>query len=174
MTGTTTIVAGIEVPSVSPIFLTVVGFHVIAGIACVIVGMIAMLSQPGTSPDIRYHLLLVPVGGFCFRNCPGRGALGRGLPPVHSWGAVLRRCISWPHGSPATLAQLGQIPHHRHGPVIHLPADGVLRRQRTQPAALERTPCDRLLAIAQRVRDTTHHACPSAASAGTAVEPPAV
>lgn len=45
MTGTTTIVAGIEVPSVSPIFLTVVGFHVIAGIACVIVGMIAMLSQ---------------------------------------------------------------------------------------------------------------------------------
>jgi hypothetical protein len=45
MTDTTTIVAGIEVPSISPVFLTVVGFHVIAGIACVIAGMIAMLSK---------------------------------------------------------------------------------------------------------------------------------
>jgi hypothetical protein len=45
MTVTTTIVAGIEVPSVSPVFPTVVGFHVIAGIACVIAGMIAMFSE---------------------------------------------------------------------------------------------------------------------------------
>ena len=45
MTGTTTIVAGIEVPSVSLVFLTVVGFHVTAGSASAIVGMIAMLSE---------------------------------------------------------------------------------------------------------------------------------
>ncbi len=56
MTGTTTIVAGIEVPSVSPVFLTMVAFHVVVGMACVITGLIAM--------------------GFCFRNCPGCRALG--------------------------------------------------------------------------------------------------
>jgi uncharacterized membrane protein len=52
MTGDTTIVAGIEIPSVSPVFLTVVGIHVLLGIACVITGLIAMLSEkrPGRHP----------------------------------------------------------------------------------------------------------------------------
>jgi uncharacterized membrane protein len=44
MPSETTIVAGIEVPSTSPIFLTVVGFHVLMGLACVVTGAIAMLS----------------------------------------------------------------------------------------------------------------------------------
>jgi hypothetical protein len=47
-----TIVAGIEVPSISPLFLAVVGFHVVAGTVAVIAGIIAMLSkkQPGHHP----------------------------------------------------------------------------------------------------------------------------
>ena len=45
MTSETTIVAGIEIPSVSPVFLTVVGIHVVLGIACVTAGLIAMLSE---------------------------------------------------------------------------------------------------------------------------------
>ncbi len=44
MPSDTTIVAGIEVPSTSPIFLTIVGFHVLMGLACVVTGAIAMLS----------------------------------------------------------------------------------------------------------------------------------
>jgi lysylphosphatidylglycerol synthetase-like protein (DUF2156 family) len=54
MTGQTTIVTGIEVPSVSPVFLTVVGFHVVVGMACVIAGIIAMLSkkQAGRHPTL--------------------------------------------------------------------------------------------------------------------------
>ena len=45
MTGEgTTIVAGIEIPSTSPIFLTVVGLHVTVGLACVVAGGVAMLS----------------------------------------------------------------------------------------------------------------------------------
>jgi uncharacterized membrane protein len=44
MPGDTTIVAGIEVPSTSPLFLTVVGLHVLMGLACVVAGAIAMLS----------------------------------------------------------------------------------------------------------------------------------
>jgi hypothetical protein len=40
----TTIVAGIEIPSTSPIFLTIVALHVLLGMACVVAGAIAMLS----------------------------------------------------------------------------------------------------------------------------------
>jgi hypothetical protein len=39
-----TIVAGIEVPSTSLLFLTIVGVHVLLGLACVIAGAVAMLS----------------------------------------------------------------------------------------------------------------------------------
>src|SRR5664279_3051184 len=41
----TTDIAGIEIPSTSPVFLTVVGIHVLLGLACVATGAIAMLSQ---------------------------------------------------------------------------------------------------------------------------------
>jgi uncharacterized membrane protein len=46
-------VAGIEVPSTSPIFLTIVAFHVLLGLACVITGAVAMLSPkgPGRHPN---------------------------------------------------------------------------------------------------------------------------
>jgi hypothetical protein len=37
-------VAGIEIPSTSPIFLTIVGVHILLGLACVVTGAIAMLS----------------------------------------------------------------------------------------------------------------------------------
>jgi peptidoglycan/LPS O-acetylase OafA/YrhL len=40
----TTLVAGIPIPSTSPIFLTVVALHVLAGSLCVVAGAIAMLS----------------------------------------------------------------------------------------------------------------------------------
>jgi hypothetical protein len=43
--GDTTIIAGIEVPSVSPVFLAVVAIHVLLGIACLVTGFIAMLSE---------------------------------------------------------------------------------------------------------------------------------
>jgi len=40
-----TVIAGIEIPSTSPIFLTIVGLHIALGLACVIAGAIAMLSR---------------------------------------------------------------------------------------------------------------------------------
>jgi peptidoglycan/LPS O-acetylase OafA/YrhL len=42
--GDTTSVAGIEIPSTSPIFLAIVGLHVVAGVACIVAGAVAMLS----------------------------------------------------------------------------------------------------------------------------------
>jgi hypothetical protein len=44
MSDDTTIVFGIPVPSVDPVFLAVVRFHIIVGVTCVVAGMTAMLS----------------------------------------------------------------------------------------------------------------------------------
>ena len=46
MTGANmTVVAGIEIPSTDPMFLTVVGVHVLLGLVCVGTGAVAMLSE---------------------------------------------------------------------------------------------------------------------------------
>jgi peptidoglycan/LPS O-acetylase OafA/YrhL len=46
-------VAGIEVPSTSPIFLTIVAVHILLGLACIITGAVAMLSpkRQGRHPN---------------------------------------------------------------------------------------------------------------------------
>jgi hypothetical protein len=54
MTEEITNVAGIEIPSTDPIFLTVVGVHVLLGLACVVTGAIAMLSQKRPARHPRY------------------------------------------------------------------------------------------------------------------------
>lgn len=41
----TTNLAGIEIPSTNPMFLTVVGVHILLGLTCVVTGAIAMLSR---------------------------------------------------------------------------------------------------------------------------------
>jgi hypothetical protein len=41
----TTNIAGIVIPSTNPVFLSVVGVHVLLGLACVVTGAIAMLSE---------------------------------------------------------------------------------------------------------------------------------
>jgi hypothetical protein len=38
-------IAGIETPSTNPMFLTVAGIHILLGLACVVTGAIAMVSQ---------------------------------------------------------------------------------------------------------------------------------
>lgn len=42
-----TVFAGIPIPSTSPVFLVVVGLHVLAGLTCVVTGALAMLSHKG-------------------------------------------------------------------------------------------------------------------------------
>ncbi len=42
-----TVVAGIPIPSTSPVFLAVVGFHVLVGLICVATGAVATLSRKG-------------------------------------------------------------------------------------------------------------------------------
>ena len=45
MPGDTTLVFGVPVPSVDPVFLAAVRLHILAGIACVVAGIVAMLSH---------------------------------------------------------------------------------------------------------------------------------
>jgi uncharacterized membrane protein len=40
-------VAGIEIPSDSPVFLTIVALHVLIALVCVVAGFVAMLSPKG-------------------------------------------------------------------------------------------------------------------------------
>jgi hypothetical protein len=54
MTGEITNIAGIEIPSTDPIFLTVVSVHVLLGLACTGTGAIAMLSQKGPGRHPRH------------------------------------------------------------------------------------------------------------------------
>ena len=47
-----TVVAGVEIPSTSPVFLIIVGLHVLVGLVCVVTGVVAILSskRPGAHP----------------------------------------------------------------------------------------------------------------------------
>jgi hypothetical protein len=54
MIGAITNVAGIEIPSANPLFLAVVGVHVLLGLTCVVTGAIAMLSPKRAGRHPRY------------------------------------------------------------------------------------------------------------------------
>ncbi|HZF41190.1 MAG TPA: DUF2306 domain-containing protein [Blastocatellia bacterium] len=64
MTETPINVAGIELPSDSPVFLAALGVHILFGLSCVVTGVVAMLSRkrPGRHPrfgTIYYSCLSV-------------------------------------------------------------------------------------------------------------------
>ena len=66
MPSDTTIVFGVPVPSVDPVFLAVVRFHIVVGTACVAAGVVAMLSHKGrgrhsTFGTLYYWCLAVVV-----------------------------------------------------------------------------------------------------------------
>jgi uncharacterized membrane protein len=67
MTDGVTTIAGIEIPSTSPLFLTIVGLHICLGLTCVVTGFVAMMSRKGrgrhsTFGTIYYWCLAAAVG----------------------------------------------------------------------------------------------------------------
>src|SRR5689334_6803803 len=66
MPSDTTIVFGVPVPSVDPVFLAVVRLHIVIGTVCVVAGVVAMLSHKGrgrhsTFGTLYYWCLTVVV-----------------------------------------------------------------------------------------------------------------
>ncbi|HKW55169.1 MAG TPA: hypothetical protein VJO12_15855 [Stellaceae bacterium] len=53
----TTLVLGIPVPSADPVFLAIVGIHVLFGLAAMIVGAVAMLSRKGRGRHSRFGMV---------------------------------------------------------------------------------------------------------------------
>jgi hypothetical protein len=106
MTEGTTSVAGIEIPSADPIFLAVVGVHVLLGLACSITGVIAMLSQKSAGRHPRYGTIYFWCLAGVFLTATGLAA-GRGLSPVYPWCAIVCGGVFRPQSKTATLAQLG-------------------------------------------------------------------
>jgi hypothetical protein len=50
-------ILGIQVPSVDPVFLTIVGFHIPLGLACVIAGAVAIFSSKGRGRHSRFGVI---------------------------------------------------------------------------------------------------------------------
>jgi hypothetical protein len=61
----TTVIAGIVIPSTSPLFLAIVGLHVAMALVCVVTGPVAMLSPKRAGRHTRfgsiYYWFLLPV-----------------------------------------------------------------------------------------------------------------
>ena len=62
-----TVILGIQIPSTDPVFLWIVGFHILIGISTVTVGTVAILSRKGRGRHanfgaIYFWLLTVLVG----------------------------------------------------------------------------------------------------------------
>jgi hypothetical protein len=70
-----TSLAGIDIPSTNPVFLTVVGIHILLGLACVIIGAIAMLSQKRAGRHPRYGTVYVWCLAGVFVTASGLAAV---------------------------------------------------------------------------------------------------
>ena len=169
-----TVIAGIEIPSTSAIFLTIVGLHIAVGLASVIAGAVAMLSPkaPGRHPTFGtiyywclaavfvsatalaimrwqedYHLFL--LGALAFSVASTGRAARRGL--WHGW-------TTW-HITGMGLS-------------LHRAADGFLRRQRKEPAVLEGAAADLLLGDPGGARLAPHRPRPAAVPRSQFTRPP--
>lgn len=169
MTGTATIVAGFEIPTSDPVFLAVVGVHVLLGLACTITGAIAMLS----TKRIGRHPLFGSIYYWCISGVFVTASALATVRWAEDYHRNARLCgrIPGAHGASQALEQLGEAAHHRDGVVIRAAVDRLLCRQREELAPLERTSSDRLVADPGCCWVTTDCSCAVAASLGQDAAP---
>ena len=86
MNGEPLVIGGIPIPSDAPQFLTVLGIHVLFGLAAVVTGAVAMLSgkAPGRASPLRYLLLLVYCGRLRNHSRAVCNAMDREPSPVRA------------------------------------------------------------------------------------------
>ena len=107
--GHLTVVAGIPIPSTSPLFLAIVALHVLAGLVCVVVGAIAMFSPKRRGRHSQFGALYVWGQAAVFVSATALSAmrwaedqplfvLGLGAFALALFGrtALRRRWRAWP------------------------------------------------------------------------------
>ena len=149
-------IAGIHIPSTSPIFLAIVALHVLLGLACVLTGAVAMLSpkQQGRHPNF---------GTIYFWCLSGAVALAIGLSLVR-WSrdyplfilGILSFAAALTGRTARRQSWSGWIRWHISGMgiVVCAIADGLLRGQRKEPPPVEGPSDDYLLASPRCNRDS--------------------
>src|SRR5262245_57144934 len=122
----TTIVFGVPIPSVDPVFLAIVRFHIGLRIIVAVAGAIAMLSYKGrgghstAGTGYYWSLAIVVATATALQRC------GRQKTITCSFSApVLGGSNDGPESITPTLALLGQASHRWHGLVVHFDADRV-------------------------------------------------
>jgi len=70
-----TVVAGLPIPSTSPLFLAVVGVHVLAGLVCVVAGAAAMLSPKRAGRHPRFGTIYYAGLAGVFLTAGGLAAM---------------------------------------------------------------------------------------------------
>lgn len=155
----TTNIAGIEIPSTHPAFLAVVGVHILLGLACVIAGALAMLSEKRHGRHPRFGTIYFCCLAGVFFTAMTLAAV-RWAEDAHLFllgtlsfaSAYLGRRArrqGWDNWARWHVIGMGGI--------LHLPPNGLLCRQWQEPAALEGASNNSFLAVACGRRDTTHH-----------------
>src|SRR5215469_6277733 len=162
-----TIIAGIEIPSTSPLFLGVVGFHVALGLACVVTGAVAMLSPKRAGRHPTFGTIYFWCLSAVFVSATALSAM-RWAEDYHLFIlGVLSFAAAIVGRSARRRRRPGWRARQRNGAVLYPVADRLLRGQRKELAALEGASDDRLLAGAWRDRNTDHRLGAPAASGRT-------
>jgi hypothetical protein len=138
MTDEGIIVLGIPIPSSSPVFLTIVAVHVIAGIVCTLAGVAAMLApkRSGRHPYAGTVYFLEPSGSFPFHGRSISSPLAGQQSPLHFGRRIFWRRHSWTNCEASALAWVVDHSRDRHGAFVRRPAYSVLCRQRAAPSHL--------------------------------------
>jgi uncharacterized membrane protein len=105
----TTIVLGIPIPSTNPVFLAIIGIHVLFGLAALITGAVAMLSKKGRGRHSNLGTIYFwcLFGVFVTMSALSFMRWGRELSLVHSRDAFIRVCVFRAHccaAAPAPMA----------------------------------------------------------------------
>jgi hypothetical protein len=114
MRGDSTVILGIEIPSTDPIFIAViVGIHVPLGLACVVAGAVAMLSEKrrgrhSTVGKVYYWCLFVLFRWLLPLVVSRRNPDHRPRPPVAPTGAETKFALN----QTAPLANMLDNPRH--------------------------------------------------------------
>ena len=164
----TTVVLGIPIPSIDPVFLAVVGVHVLFGIAAVIAGAVAMLSRKRRGRHSKFGTVYFwcLFGVFFTMSALSFMRWAENVSAVRPGSGFFCRRISRAQRCSAAMAAMAEAASHRHGCLLYCPAYRVLRGQRQELATVEGASANCILVAAWRYRSTANRPCPVSAQAG--------